>query len=437
MRALQLLWLVALLALALAAAYGDDHDDHTGHDHGEDTGYGGAPGGMGGMDGPYGGDSEPSGSRGAPKELSSSEEIAKFVSESGEQAAVIAYLDAASTPDRDAFMSVAGAHGSAYRFAYTTEKSVLEELKYDGSVVVVHKPPKFLSAKAGEKPKARYPSKVLKEESLKRFIFDKAVPLVGEKNFKTSDVYDNLKVPVVTVFADVDQQKNPKGWTYLTNRVQKAAKEHAGKFVFAVADKDDYSYALEDYGLSSSSSKADVFVGLKVTGVGADRTEMYYKMDAKFSSDSLKQFVADYREGKLTGKEKEAYKPPAPSSSGGGGGGGDEEFDPAVVTLTDSNFQTEVEDSTADVLLEFYAPWCGHCKALKPEYSALARDFAGDAGVKIAAMDSTANTPPSKYEVQGYPTLYWLPADTKKPVPYDGEREQGAMKEWINKHRTT
>jgi protein disulfide isomerase family A protein 3 len=107
------------------------------------------------------------------------------------------------------------------------------------------------------------------------------------------------------------------------------------------------------------------------------------------------------------------------------------------VTLTDSNFQTEVEDSTADVMLEFYAPWCGHCKALKPEYSALARDFSSDSGVKIAAMDATAHTPPAKFEVGGYPTLFWYPADTKKHVAYDGPREQAAMREWIEGHRTT
>jgi hypothetical protein len=290
-------------------------------------------------------------------------------------------------------MSVASAHGSTYRFAVCSEKSVLEEHKYDGSTVVVHKPSKFLATKAGEKPKARYPSKTLKEDSLKRFIFDKAVPLVGEKTFKTADMYDNLKIPVVTVFADVDHAKNPKGWTYLTNRVQKAAKEHAGKVAFAIADKDDYSYALDDYGLSGSGSgaKSDVSVGLKVTGVGAEKSEMYYKLDptTKFSSDSLKQFVADYRAGSLVGKEKAAWTPP-PASSEGGSGSGDDSFDPAVVTLTNDNFQAEVEDSPADVMVEFYAPWCGHCKALKPEYSALAKQLAAQAQASVGAATGSA-----------------------------------------------
>lgn len=78
-----------------------------------------------------------------------------------------------------------------------------------------------------------------------------------------------------------------------------------------------------------------------------------------------------------------------------------------------------------DVLLEVYAPWCGHCKALAPVYEKLAKRFAKIDSVVIAKMDGTENEHPS-IEAQGYPTLLFFPAEKDaEPIPYDGGRTLG------------
>ncbi|KAL9545903.1 hypothetical protein MBANPS3_006923 [Mucor bainieri] len=74
-----------------------------------------------------------------------------------------------------------------------------------------------------------------------------------------------------------------------------------------------------------------------------------------------------------------------------------------VLSLTDKTFDQEVLDQDL-MLVEFFAPWCGHCKALAPEYEIAATQLKDK--VKIAKVDCTENQDLcQKYDVRGYPTL--------------------------------
>lgn len=86
------------------------------------------------------------------------------------------------------------------------------------------------------------------------------------------------------------------------------------------------------------------------------------------------------------------------------------------------------------MLIEFYAPWCGHCQALAPEYSELADKLHRDGvDVTVATYDADANPVPSGYEVTGFPTIMYVPKATGVPETYDGPRTADAMAEFVIK----
>ncbi|XP_075717220.1 protein disulfide-isomerase A6 isoform X1 [Rhinoderma darwinii] len=97
-----------------------------------------------------------------------------------------------------------------------------------------------------------------------------------------------------------------------------------------------------------------------------------------------------------------------------------------VVTLTSSNFQKEVVQSDSLWLVEFYAPWCGHCQRLTPDWKKAATALKGI--VKIGAIDCDQHkTLAGQYEIRGFPTIKVFGANKNKPEDYQGGRTSEAI----------
>jgi len=110
----------------------------------------------------------------------------------------------------------------------------------------------------------------------------------------------------------------------------------------------------------------------------------------------------------------------------------------AVTVLTESSFDSIVMDPKKNVLVEFYAPWCGHCKKLAPDYEKLAKIFNSEKDIVIASLDATEHKAPAeKFGVSGYPTIKWFPKDNKAGVAYEGGRSVEDFVTYINQHTGT
>jgi protein disulfide-isomerase-like protein len=101
-----------------------------------------------------------------------------------------------------------------------------------------------------------------------------------------------------------------------------------------------------------------------------------------------------------------------------------------AVELTRENY----DELTAgkSVLLKLYAPWCTHCKAIKPAWDALMKQYEGHADVLVGESDCTAagKTLCEDLQVQGYPTLKY--GDPTSLTDYQGARDLEGLKRFAD-----
>jgi len=170
-----------------------------------------------------------------------------------------------------------------------------------------------------------------------------------------------------------------------------AAKEFKGKLLFVLVDCDveDNKRVMEFFGITEENCP-----DMRVINMEKNMAK-FAPEKSDLTADGVKAFVNGVLDGSI---KRHLKSEEVPDNSGN-----------AVKVIVGKNFNDLVLDPTKNVFVEFYAPWCGHCKSLAPIWEELGQKYKDHANIVIAMSDATANEF-EDVEVQGFPTLKFFPA---------------------------
>jgi len=183
-------------------------------------------------------------------------------------------------------------------------------------------------------------------------------------------------------------------------------------FVSINTDDEDHGRILEFFGMKKEEIPAARLIRL------ADEMAKYKPTTQVLEdADTMRAFVEEFLAGKL---KQHLLSQDLP-----------EDWDKTPVkTLVASNFDEVALDKEKDVLVEFYAPWCGHCKQLAPIYDKLGEKFKDDSSILIAKMDSTVNEL-EHTKINSFPTIKLFKKGDNKVVDYNGDRTLEGLSDFL------
>ncbi|KAK9835347.1 hypothetical protein WJX81_004050 [Elliptochloris bilobata] len=337
----------------------------------------------------------------ASAELKTAKEVAAFRKKD------LALLGAfaADSPELAAFLAAAEAMREDFDCAHVLDASLLAEAKAAPAAVLL---------KSFDEPVTEY-SGDFTEAALTQWALAHSEPVLVEMDQTVRN-----KRSLQRIFAD---QTRPK-FLAVVPKGHKAESKLRAEMTAAAGDaanKEKLSFLWVD---PATAPQVGKFFGLEDADYPAfaihDQASDGKFLSRSVKAGSVKKYVKDFLGGKL---EKTIKSEPVPASNDG----------PVKVLVADQ-FNELVIDTSKSVLIEFYAPWCGHCQSLAPVYEQVGEAFAGNDKVLIAKMDATANDIPSSFKVQGFPTLFFYNGKTKEVVSYEGNRSLEDLVEFVSLH---
>lgn len=334
----------------------------------------------------------------AATKLATVEEAKKFVEDN--KVAPIGFFAAEDSDEAKAYIGAAKLEDDlAYGFATSEEIATALEAEL-GAVVVF---------KQFDQGRVNFDGE-WEAKAIKSFVSDNALPLFIEFSQEAAQkIFSGSVKNHLLLFAAKDDENFS---TYEKN-FSELAKLYKGKVLMVFVDqgKPENGRIAEFFGVTAEDPATARFIDL--TG----QLKKFKPEEDNFEVKYLQAYIDRFFAGDLKPHLKSEAVP--------------EDWDSASVkVLVGQNFLEVAFDKTKNVLVEFYAPWCGHCKKLAPIWDELGDKFADRDDIVIAKMDSTANEV-EEVSVSGFPTLKLFRKGDNKIEDYNGDRTLEALVEFM------
>jgi len=338
----------------------------------------------------------------AVSELKSADEVYKFSSDG--KVVIIGFFDNVESAEYKAFHATANKLRTKFTFgAVVGNSNINNEFKVETSPTVI------LFKKFDEGKNVLQAAEIGELES---FITINSVPTIdeiGPENYKS---YVDAGLPLAYLFVDLQVEGQQ---TDFVNRVQKIAVATKGKINWVYIDWYKYAKHAERLGLTGK-----VVPALSIDNMKTGK-HFAYPESKEITESDVKSWVDQYEAGTL---EPTIRSEDIPESNDG-----------PVKIVVAKNYDQIVKDENKDVFVEFYAPWCGHCKKLAPIFDELGAALKDVDTVVIAKIDATANDVDSSLGIRGFPTIKFFPANNKNaPIDYEGDRTMEDMLSFIKQN---
>ncbi|KCV70239.1 hypothetical protein H696_02569 [Fonticula alba] len=247
-------------------------------------------------------------------------------------------------------------------------------------------------------------------DTVQKFVSDNSVALMEDLNQSNYQHFASSPLPMAVLFVTTDEHRATLG-----KGVEAIAKELKGKMNFVYLDATKYGAFAEALNLKQE------FPAFAIQGQKGAKFPL--SQDAAITAEAIGKLAKGMLDGSVTPTLKSE---PIPEKQEG-----------PITVVVGKTYDSIVNEKGKDVLVQFYAPWCGHCKNLIPIYDELAGDLKSNSNIVIAKMDATANDLPldAGFEIHGFPTIKLVTADGKV-VDFNGERTVEGFKKFIEANGT-